>query len=71
MHVFKQSMIALVLVMLVSACSTSGASVSTGVCVGALRLTQAQIEMLDDAQVRRVLDLNAEQERRGCAIPNR
>lgn len=63
-------MTALVLLTLVSACSTSGASVNTGVCTGALRLTEAQIDTLDDAQVRRLLDLNAEQERRGCARPN-
>lgn len=70
MRVFKLSMTALVLALLVTGCSATGQSVSTGVCVGALRLNEAQIATLSGEQARRLLDINAEQQRKGCAIPN-
>jgi outer membrane protein assembly factor BamE (lipoprotein component of BamABCDE complex) len=70
MRVFKLSMTALVLLTLVSACSTAGQSVSRA-CVGALRLSPTQIETLTGEQARRLLDLNEDQARHGCAVPNR
>lgn len=70
MHAFKLSMTALVLALLVTGCSATGQSVSTGVCVGALRLNEAQIATLSGEQARRLLDINEDQRRRGCAQVN-
>lgn len=68
----KLLMLVSVLAMLVSACSTSGqvSSTAPGVCVGAVRLRAEIIEQLTGEEARQLLDVNEDQQRRGCAVPN-
>lgn len=61
------------LALLVSGCATSGGPSNNypGLgCIGAVRLTDEIIDRLDDEAVKRILEHNEREERRGCAIPN-
>lgn len=54
----------------VTACETTGLVVSLNNCLGAIRLTEAQIEALPSEEAARILKHNEREEAKGCAVPN-
>ena len=70
MQKLKLGMLALVLMICVSACQTTGPVISSD-CLGAHRFRPEIIEQFNRAELEQELNHNDQEAAKGCAIPNR